>query len=149
MEASQGEWYVVLKVFKDFDDCPIQSDSWHQYGSGQNGVVRNRGYSFVVSPGFWKAAHDKPRVPRLPAETYCQNVKKMTESNDPWQLVLSFNEAGEGTMIEPSRHWTSSTKHGQYLDCLHGIIPKSSASAVATSSFLVASLLLLSGWIVH
>lgn len=128
MEASQGKWYVVLKVFKDFEYCEIQADGWHQYGSGDDGVVRNRGYSYVVSPGFWKAADKNPRVPRLSADKYCQNVKKMVQSKDPWQLVLSFNEAGESTMIEPSPHWPSATRHGQYLDCLHGIVPKSAGS---------------------
>lgn len=28
MEASNNEWYVVLKIFPDFQDCSIQPDHW-------------------------------------------------------------------------------------------------------------------------
>lgn len=133
MEASNGEWYVVLKVFKDFKDCPIQPDSYHQYGSGDDGIVHNKGYSFVVSPGFWRAGNEQPRVPRLSSKMYCHNVQKMVKSREPWQLVLSFNEAGEGTMIEASDSWRSGTRYGQYLDCLHGIIPSSATKFVGLS----------------
>mmetsp|Transcript_21395 Transcript_21395/g.38375 ORF Transcript_21395/g.38375 Transcript_21395/m.38375 type:complete len:105 (+) Transcript_21395:1-315(+) len=54
MEASHGEWYVVMKLFPGFESCHVQPNSWHQYGSGKenNGVVRNKGYSYVISPGF-------------------------------------------------------------------------------------------------
>jgi hypothetical protein len=140
MEASKGEWFVVLKVFKDYDKCTIQPDSWHQYGSGDDGVVHNKGYSFVVSPGFWRAGNEKPRVPRLSSKKYCHNVQMMVNSGEPWQLVLSFNEAGEGTMIESSESWSSATIYGQYLDCLHGIIPSSDA---AEMGLMVAQSLLL------
>jgi hypothetical protein len=119
MAASNGEWYVVLKVFKDFEKCSLQPDSFHQYGSGTNGVVHNQGYSFVISPGFWEAGSSTPRLSRLPGRVYCQNVKDMTRSGEPWQLILSFNEAGEGTMVESSPHWQSKSGYGKYLDCLH------------------------------
>ena len=28
MEASNDEWYVVLKIFPDFKDCAVQPDHW-------------------------------------------------------------------------------------------------------------------------
>jgi hypothetical protein len=31
--ASQAGWYVVLKLFSGYRDCPVQPDSWHQYVS--------------------------------------------------------------------------------------------------------------------
>jgi hypothetical protein len=43
----------------------------------------------------------------------------MVNSREPWQLIVSFNEAGEGTMIEASSSWSSNTQYGYYLDCLH------------------------------
>jgi Glycosyl hydrolase family 99 len=123
MQASMGEWYVVLKVFKDHDDCTMQPDSFHQYGSGEDGVVRNKGYSYVISPGFWHATTRRARIPRISAGEFCENAKEMTLSRDPWQLVVSFNEAGEGTMIESSTKWQSRSGYGKYLDCLHKVHP--------------------------
>lgn len=132
VEASGGDWYVVLKLFSDFEHCLVQPDGWHQYGSGDDGVVQNKGHSFVVSPGFWNAWSPLPRVSRLTPEQYCDNVKEMARSGDPWHLILSFNEAGEGTMIEPSDSWASETKYGYYLDCLHGIVSTSGAASPTT-----------------
>jgi hypothetical protein len=123
--ASGGDWYVVLKVFEGFEDCLLQPDGWHQYGTGDDGIVQNKGHAFVISPGFWNAWSKHPRVERRTKEQYCANVQEMVQSGEPWQLVLSFNEAGEGTMIEPSDAWSSRTKYGYYLDCLHGIVPTS------------------------
>ena len=120
MQASRGEWYVVLKLFGGFEDCPDQPDSWHQYGVGkEDGVVHNPGYSYVLSPGFWKADTDIPYLKRVNRTQFCQNTKSMVESGERWQLVVSFNEAGEGTLIEPSPDWESDSGYGDYLDCLH------------------------------
>jgi len=120
VQASRGEWYVVLKLFPGFEDCQYQPESWHQYGVG-NGLVHNRGHSFVLSPGFWKADTDTPSLERLNQTQFCRNTKRMVETGEPWQLVVSFNEAGEGTLIEPSPDWESDSGYGIYLDCLHEI----------------------------
>jgi hypothetical protein len=118
MEASNGEWYVVLKLFGGYTDCPTQPDSWHQYGVG-TGALHYDNYSFTIAPGFWRADRDTPSLPRLSESAWCQNVQNMVDSGEPWQLVVSFNEAGEGTMIEASSAWSSNTQYGFYLDCLH------------------------------
>jgi hypothetical protein len=117
-EASNGDWYVVLKVFKGFRECQSQPDSWHQYGPGRP-VNRVAGISTSISPGFWRADVQEPRLPRVSQEDFCENVKEMIASRDPWQLITTFNEAGEGTMIEASAEWASDTIYGFYLDCLH------------------------------
>jgi hypothetical protein len=127
VQASNNEWYVVLKVFGDHEDCDVQPDSFHQYGSGDDGYLHNRGYSYVVSPGFWHATHNRATIPRFSPREFCHNVEEMTKSGEPWQLVISFNEAGEGTMIECSSHWQSRSGYGKYLDCLHGV-PLAAAS---------------------
>lgn len=47
----------------------------------------------------------------------------MVGSGEPWQLIVSFNEAGDaGTLIEPSLDWKSDSGYGDYLDCLHEIL---------------------------
>ena len=118
MAASGGEWYVVLKLFRGYRDCANQPDSWHQYGPA-DAVVRIRDVSFSISPGFWRADIENPLLPRVSKEDFCLNVQEMVDSGDPWQLITTFNEAGEGTLIEASHHWRSDTKYGFYLDCLH------------------------------
>ena len=119
MEASGGDWFVVLKVLKGFRECPVQPDSWHQYGPG-DGVAQVKDYSFSISPGFWRADMKTPLLPRVANDAFCSNVERMVSSDDPWQLITTFNEAGEGTIVEASSlHWGSDTKYGFYLDCLH------------------------------
>ena len=119
MKASDEKWHVVLKVFKDFSKCAVQPDSWHQYGPDA-AVNHIKNYSYTVSPGFWRADMAKPKLARVSQEAFCENVKNMVESEAPWQLVTTFNEAGEGTVVEAaSNHWTSSSGYGDYLDCLH------------------------------
>jgi hypothetical protein len=43
----------------------------------------------------------------------------MVASREPWQLVTTFNEWGEGTAVEPAREWRSHSGFGKYLDALH------------------------------
>lgn len=122
-DASQGEWYVVPKVFDRFKDCPSQPDpgSWHQYAPARP-IQRYDEISYTISPGFWHAKEDIPRLPRLNETEWCRNVQDMVDSGAPWQLITTFNEAGEGTIIEPSAaNWPSESGYGMYLDCLHQI----------------------------
>jgi hypothetical protein len=115
-QASKGEWYVVLKVFPGFEHCPNQPDSWHQYGPA-DAVIRGQDY-FCVSPGFWKA-DESPMLPRVDNSTWHRNVRDMVSSNADWQLITTFNEAGEGTLIEAADAWESDSDYGFYLDALH------------------------------
>ncbi|CAJ1902192.1 unnamed protein product [Cylindrotheca closterium] len=123
VEASQGEWYLVPKIFIGYGGCDAQLNpgKYHQYAPAQ-AVEQYDGLAFTISPGFWKADEDEPRLARLDKSTWCQNVQSMVDSNAPWQLVTTFNEAGEGTIIEPSRaNWPSASGYGIYLDCLHDV----------------------------
>ncbi len=43
----------------------------------------------------------------------------MVASNEKWQLVATFNEWGEGTIVESAQQWASASGYGQYLDALH------------------------------
>ena len=116
--ASRGQWYVVLKVFEGYKDCPVQPDHWHQYAPAK-AAVWQPGHSFTVSPGFWRADEATPRLKRLSPRSWRANILRMVKSNEDWQLITSFNEWGEGTSVEAAREWSSSSGYGTYLDVLH------------------------------
>jgi hypothetical protein len=46
-----------------------------------------------------------------------QNIRNMIASGEPWQLVTTFNEWGQGSAVEEANGWTSAS-HGTYLDAL-------------------------------
>lgn len=119
MAASAGDWYVVLKVFPGYKECSVQPDSWHQYGPAA--AVNHVSPTFAISPGFWRADIAQPLLPRVGASEWRTNVRAMVDSGEPWQLITTFNEAGEGTMVESSSHWQSSSGYGYYLDSLNEI----------------------------
>ena len=108
--------YIVLKVFAGYRNCASQPDSWHQY-SPAVASDHQSGYSFAVSPGFWKKG-DVVRLARS-LSTWNTNVSSMVASGEPWQLVTTFNEWGEGTIVESAAEWASASGYGQYLDVLH------------------------------
>ena len=88
MEANQGEWYVVLKLFRGYEDCPMQPDSWHQYGPATE-VIHVKGVTTAISPGFWRADFASPTLSRVPPARFCQNVQKMVNDGEKWQVVTS------------------------------------------------------------
>lgn len=114
---SNGEWYVVLKVFPGYRDCSNQPDSWHQYGPGVP-TSKHTGYAYGIAPGFWRADQSSPLLAR-DVDRWYQNVRDMVASGEPWQLIVSFNEWGEGTAVEPAKEWKSDSGYGVYLDALH------------------------------
>ena len=118
--ANKGEWYIVLKVFQNYLDCPNQPDHWHQYAPAK-ALASQPGFSTTISPGFWRADMAAPMLPRVGKQVWRQNVAKMVNSKDDWQLITSFNEWGEGTSVESAREWDSSSGYGFYLDALHDI----------------------------
>jgi hypothetical protein len=109
--------YVVLKVFSGFHNCPNQPDGWHQYGPAVP-TSSHLPYSVTVSPGFFKATEPAPRLARDLAR-FERDVEAMAASKAQFHLVTTFNEWGEGTAVESSTSWPSSSGYGQYLDVLH------------------------------
>jgi hypothetical protein len=109
--------YIVLKVFSGYRNCGSQPDNWHQY-SPAVATDEQRSYSYAISPGFWKKGETNPRLQRN-LTTWTSNVKSMIASGEPWQLVTTFNEWGEGTSVESAVEWASASGFGQYLDVLH------------------------------
>ena len=88
-----------------------------QYGPAK-AADRQAGYSYAISPGFNKADEGSARLGRDLAR-FQQNVRDMVASAEPWQLVTTFNEWGEGTSVESAAEWASASGHGKYLDALH------------------------------
>ncbi|KAG7355531.1 glycosyl hydrolase family 99 protein [Nitzschia inconspicua] len=74
-------------------------------------------------PGFWQAREEFPRLERLDKKTWYDTVRQMVATNKDvkWHLITSFNEAGEGTLIEATNEWDSNSGFGFYLDALHEI----------------------------
>ncbi len=118
--ASEG-FYTVLKVFPGYAACADQPSSWHQYAPA-TAEDHQPGFSFSISPGFNKADETAPRLARNLA-TWNQNIKDMVASNEPLQLVTTFNEWGEGTSVENATQWATPSGYGAYLDVLHNDIP--------------------------
>jgi chitodextrinase len=111
--------YIVLKVFAGYRNCLNQPASWHQYAPA-TAASSQAGYSYTISPGFWKATEATPRLPR-DLTRWTTNVQSMVGSRAPFQLITTFNEWGEGTATESAAEWASPSGFGAYLDALHDI----------------------------
>jgi hypothetical protein len=110
-------YYVVLKVFPGYRGCADQPQGWHQYASG---LDVQPGYSAILSPGFWKYDEAQPTVPR-DLTRFRQDAVTVATSGAPFQLVVTYNEWGEGTAVESSTDWASASGHGAYMDILHEV----------------------------
>jgi hypothetical protein len=112
--------YVVLKVFPGYRHCANQPAGWHQYGP-TTGADWQHGFSYTISPGYWRMGQGV-RLDRSLAQ-WRAHIADMVASGEPWQLVTTFNEWGEGTAVEPAREWASGSGYGAYLDALHTVGP--------------------------
>lgn len=127
--------YLVPKVFAGYRQCSTQSDGWHQYAPG-NAVAEQKGFSYSISPGFWKAG-EQPRLER-DLTRWNESIRSMIASKAPFQLITSFNEWGEGTAVEAAEEWASPSGYGAYLDALHdngaSVLPITATAVVATAT---------------
>lgn len=108
--------YVVLKVFQGYNNCANQPNSWHQY-SPAVAFDQQGSSSFSISPGFWLKGSSVRLARNI--NRWQQNIKDMVASGAKWQLITTFSEWGEGTVVEPALEWPSASGYGQYLDALH------------------------------
>lgn len=114
--ANQGRFYLNLKVFPGYRECPTQPDSWHQYVPADS-FDQQGSNSATVSPGFFKFDEPAPRLPR-DLQRFHADLHRQVASGARWQLLTSFNEWGEGTAVEPSQQWESPSGYGTYLDAM-------------------------------
>jgi hypothetical protein len=117
-QANTLGFYLVLKVFPGYATCADQPDSWHQYAPAQtDGNDVQNGYSYSIAPGFWLTSESAPRFERS-LSLFTTNVQNMAASDEPWHLVISFNEWGENSIVEEAVEWQDAN-HGAYLEVLH------------------------------
>jgi hypothetical protein len=117
-QANQtAHYYVVLKVFGGYRGCADQPQGWHQYADA---LDVQPGYSAIVSPGFWKNDEQTPQVPR-DLTRFRKDATTVATSGAPFQLVVTYNEWGEGTAVESATDWSSPDGHGAYIDILHQV----------------------------
>ena len=120
----------MFKYFLFFYFIYSQPDSWHQYGpSTQFHYQDTDNAGFVnISPGFFHAKEEVPRLERLTSTEWTESVQKMSSLRDDdssnsdnikWHLITSFNEAVEGTIIEATDEWDTNSGMGYFLDALH------------------------------
>lgn len=117
MAANAGRFFIDTQVFTGYRNCAVQPDSWHQYSPAVRSDEQ-AGYSYAVSPGFWKYDETSARLARS-VKAFRSAVAAMVASKEPFQLVTTFNEWNEGTAVEPATAWASPSGYGQYLDALH------------------------------
>jgi hypothetical protein len=108
------DFYVVLKVLSGYKTCPNQPDSWHQYGPA-TARSQHMPFSNNVSPGFWRHDEASPRLVRDPAR-FRSDLEAMKVAAPEWMLVTSFNEFGEGTVVEPTLEFGTT-----YLDAMKAV----------------------------
>lgn len=115
-EGALPDAFIVLKAFPGARECSAQPDAWHYY----NPLVYTAGLSpdsYAVSPGYTKLGDGKAVTRDV--ETWKESVRAMASSTARFQLILTFNEWGEGTAIESADEWASPSGYGAYLDVLH------------------------------
>jgi hypothetical protein len=115
-QANTVNAYIVLKVFPGYQACANQPDGWHQYAPAIAADSQGQ-YSYTISPGFWKVG-ENPRLSRN-LVLWKQDISNMVASGANFQLITSFNEWGEGTVVESAVEWASPSGFGAYLDKLH------------------------------
>ena len=145
--ASTG-FYVVLKVFSGFRTCPDQPDGWHQYGPAKAEDVQDN-HAITISPGYWKkgcptgggACVQGDTQPFLARDItrWTTNVTNLKNSTAKFQLVTTFNEWGEGSIVESANEWPSASGYGQYIDILHDILVTSTTTPPAATVTIAAA----------
>ena len=135
--GNPGGVYLVLKVFGGYRECAAQPDGWHQYGASfASGASRHEGYATTIMPGFWFIGNATSPFPR-DLERWRTAIRDMVAGGDPFQLVVSFNEWGEGTAVESVTDWATPSGYGAYLVVLHEELGVSSQAASARRSSTV------------
>jgi Phosphoesterase family len=117
---ADGAFYVDLKVFAGYTTCADRPQAWHQYGPAA-ATDSQSGQAFSISPGFYKAGEATPRLARDEAR-WRTNIASMVASGAPMQLVVTFNEWGEGSSVEDATEW-SGPPFGSYIEDLHNVLP--------------------------
>ncbi|OEU08315.1 hypothetical protein FRACYDRAFT_250104 [Fragilariopsis cylindrus CCMP1102] len=132
IEDNKPVVFVYNKNSKDGTDCQKTSKLWSEANAPNNEwhivlkLFNNAGF-VNISPGFFHAKEEVPRLERLTSTEWTESVQKMSSLRDDdsnsdnikWHLITSFNEAVEGTIIEATDEWDTKSGMGYFLDALH------------------------------
>jgi calcineurin-like phosphoesterase family protein len=134
------DFYVVLKVFDHTTDpvpipgdkwdlCSPQPSGWHQYGPA-TATQRKPGYFETISPGYDKKndASDTStsrQYLRRDLGRWQRNICAQVSHQDPFELITTFNELGEGSSTEDASEWKpyGSDTRNPFLQALHDYYP--------------------------
>lgn len=99
--------YYVLQIAGggwDWRNDSNQPDSWHQYDPVRY-LDAQMPYFIGVAPGFQKPS-EAPRLERR-LDYFETALQSMVTANANWQIILTFNEWNEGTLVEPATQFTN------------------------------------------
>jgi hypothetical protein len=111
--------YLVMQVYGGWQSDPNPPDAWYQYSTADanhpNEYLNSAAtpHSQTVTPG-WQKPGQTPLLPRDPVR-FERAVARMVQDGLPWQLVSTFSEWGEGSVVEPANEFAPPL---QYLDIL-------------------------------
>jgi Glycosyl hydrolase family 99 len=126
--------YLNFNIVPNWQSCTDQPDSWHVYNptlreASTPHLVKGKWVTdgFTISPGFSPYYNSQVCTDSLANSTNClprnlpawsNDITAMQQSGAKWQLITTFNEWNEGTSVEPSVTWASTSGQGSYLDDL-------------------------------
>jgi hypothetical protein len=115
-EAAPANAYLVLAAFAGQRKCDSQPDGWYVYDPSAS-LSNLVPWSYTISPGYSKPG-DPSELARDLAR-WRKDAAAMALSGARLQLIVSFNEWGEGSAVESSDSWATPSGYGAYLDVLH------------------------------
>jgi hypothetical protein len=124
-QANTLNFYIVLTVVPGYATCDPQPDAWHEYAPG---VAESEvpGQSYSISPGQWTRDAAEPEFKRPNWPRFRDAIRRMVASNEPLQLVTTWNDWADGSAVEGATDWvhascveTSTPCTGTYLNLLH------------------------------
>ncbi|MDX6540937.1 MAG: hypothetical protein QOI71_2547, partial [Gaiellales bacterium] len=113
--AARGLW-LAQGAFAGYERCLAAADVWFR-DRPVTRTARARG-SFLIRPGYWAPNDRTPRVPRSLA-AWRRSIAQMVASRAPLQIIDSLNDWTQGSAVEASGAWPSTSGYGAYLDALH------------------------------
>jgi acid phosphatase type 7 len=99
-------FYIVLTVVPGYTSCAAQPNSWYAFAP-DTAESHTPGYSYSISPGAWSSDAELPQLARLPWPRWKRSIERMVASNEPLQLVTTWNDWAGGSAVEPAVEWVS------------------------------------------
>jgi hypothetical protein len=133
--ANAGRFHLVFRTFPAHASCTAAPDGWFGYAP-QRRDRSKPGHSYTISPGFWAPGATAPSLPVASATEWTDAVARMIASREPLQLVSSWNNWVQGSVVEPGPRWSNPdctdalACPGRLLNRLSKQIPPKTVTAV-------------------